>query len=442
MIASMALCLAFFLLGLVNLGQPQVLYFDESWYLPAAAKMLMNLELINREHPPLAKELIALFYWAFGGSWMSARIGSLVFGTIGLYGFQRAHFHLTRSFWSTVLFGVLVATNCLYFTTSRAALLDPYMLGFAGMALAFFTRAFVVDDGQFRHFVIAGGFMGFAMACKWTIAPLAAFMAVATIIRFRADWRRLIVLGASATISSFAAYALTFWPFLFTTIYPLQVSDFFPLQRAMAFHLSIYVGDHPYQSQWWDWPLGRGQMWLFDGESLKIESVIILAQNPVATLISAPAVVVGAFMALRKRNTALGATVLAYLITLGFWAIGHKPNIYLYHYNLPSIFALSVAAQISTTFHLRRLQVVTVLVVATQIAAFAFFWPVATGATHNGKLEYLREFYGWRDNPMASITRTPKGDGRAVRNWAERCVQKPTRYECSKRRHNSAQPTE
>lgn len=432
MIASMAICLAFFLLGLVNLGQPQVLYFDESWYLPAAAKMLKNLELINREHPPLAKELIALFYWAFGGSWMSARIGSLVFGTIGLYGFQRAHFYLTRSFWSTALFGVLVATNCLYFTTSRAALLDPYMLGFAGIALAFFTRAMVDENRQLRNFVFAGISMGLAMACKWTIAPLAAFMAVATIIRFRADWRRLLVLGASAAVPAFVVYALTFLPYLFTTIHPLEVSEFFSLHRVMAFHLGIYMGEHPYQSQWWEWPLGRGHMWFFDGEGVKVDRVIVLSQNPISTLISAPAIIAGAIIFLRKCDYSIGAALLAYFIALGFWAIGHKPNLYLYHYNLPSVFALSLVAQLIVTFRQKAIHIAALVIAAMQISAFAYFWPITSGALLHGRMERLTDHYGWRENPTAHIRRKPRSDAVEIREWAKNCIHAPSRVECSR----------
>lgn len=440
MIASLAICLAFFLLGLINLGQPQVLYFDESWYLPAAAKMLKNLELINREHPPLAKELIALFYWAFGGSWMSARIGSLFFGVIGLYGFQRAHFYATRSFWSTVLFGILVATNCLYFTTSRAALLDPYMLGFAGIALAFFTRGVMFEARQVRNFFLAGISMGLAMACKWTIAPLGVFMAAVTIIRFRRDRRQLAILGASAAGPAIVTYFLTFLPFLFTTIHPLELTDFLPLHRMMVFHLGMYIGDHPYQSSWWEWPLGRGQIWFFDGQLLKIDRVIILAQNPVSALVSAPAVVIGTIMYNLKRDHAIGATVLAYVVTLGFWAIGHKPNVYLYHYNLPSVFALSLVAQVAVTFRHWAQKIAVVFLAALQILTFAYFWPVTTGALLEGRLEKLTSHYGWRENHRSDKRWEPRGEGRAMSEWAMRCINAPARDECSKPRRNSAQP--
>lgn len=436
MIASMAICLAFFLLGLVNLGQPQVLYYDETWYVPAVAKMLNGLELINREHPPLGKELMAFFYWAFGGSWVSARIGSLVFGAIGLYGFQRAHFYLTRSFWSTVMFGVLVATNCLYFTTSRAALLDPYMLGFAGMALACFTRGMVVESRQIRSFFLAGISIGLAMACKWTIAPLAVFMACAAIVRFRFDWKRLAILGTSAAVPAFAVYAITFIPFLFTTIHPLEVSDFFPLQRAMAYNLGVFVADHPYQSQWWQWPLGQGQMLFFEGEAVGDNRVILLGQNPISAFLVGPAIVAGAIISIKYLNYGLGVSVFAFLISWGFWGIGHKPNLFLYHYNLPLIFSISVMAQIAVMLRNSAFQIASVILIAMQVMSLAYFWPVVTGATTNRKVEKISEDYGWRKNSVGRDKNGISEESKIISAWATRCLGSPSRAECSRHPRN------
>lgn len=431
MIASMAICLAFFLLGLVNLGHPQVLYFDESWYLPAAAKMLKNLELINREHPPLAKELIALFYWAFGGSWMSARIGSLVFGTIGLYGFQRAHFTVTQSPMSTIVFGILVATNCLYLTTSRAALLDPYMLGFSGVSLAFFARAMVFAEARKRNFALTGLTAGLAFACKWTFAPLAFFLALATVFKFWKRPKALMIYGGLAFLAAACAYFLTFFPFLITDIHRLEFDEVIPLQRHMMFHLGLYFGDHPYQSSWWQWPLGSGQMWLFTGKYFGVDRVIILAQNPVATLLSAAAIIAGLYIFWRRRDITVGAASIAYLVTLGFWALGYKPNLYIYHYNLPSVFALSVVAQIGSRYFKARLQIVFAALVAAHVFAFVYFLPVTTGAELHGRLKDLTSYYGWGENPDADKPKRQTGNGSEYSGWAVRCTNDPSRQECA-----------
>lgn len=440
LIANLLICLAFFLLGLVRLQLPQVLYFDEEWYLPAAAKMLKSMEVINREHPMLGKELIAAFYWLFGGSWISARIGSLVFGTIGLFGFQRAHFTLTQSPASTMVFGTLVLGNCLYLATSRIALLDPYMLGFAGVGLAFFAKGMRFEHGRRLNFALAGLAMGMAMACKWTVAPLCLFMAVATVVRFHSDMRELAIVATTAAVPAAVVYAVTFIPLLFASPHPMSITDFLPLQRAMAFHLSMYIGEHPYQSYWWQWPIGTGQMWLFNGEKLGIDRVIILAQNPVAVLISLPAVLFGLFALIVRRNLAMGIPALAYLLTVGFWALGQKPNLYLYHYNLPAIFALSAAAQIGASLSGKWLRTGAIAIYAAYFAAFAFFYPVVTGARIDRSTDVSVQIRGWTRNPEDEKLRRPVGSAYELGAWAMRCLNEPTRAECAEWRRNSVEP--
>ena len=55
-----------FLAGIDTPGFP---YFDETHYVPAARQLLQThfaIPTLNLEHPPLAKELMALSIWLFG----------------------------------------------------------------------------------------------------------------------------------------------------------------------------------------------------------------------------------------------------------------------------------------------------------------------------------------------------------------------------------------
>lgn len=439
-VANLLVCLAFFLIGLNGLQSPQLLYFDEQWYIPAAVRLLNSNEVINREHPMLAKELMAGFYWLFGGSWISARIGSLVFGTIGLFGFQRAHFILTKSPASTIIFGILILGNCLYLTTSRMAVLDPYMLGFSGAGLAFFARAMSEARNCRRNFAAAGLLMGAALACKWTVAPLCIFMAAATVIKFRSDLQTLITASFAAMVPAVSVYVLTFTPLLFADPFPLTLADFFPFQRAMAFHLSTFVGNHPYQSYWWQWPLGSGQMWLLDTFWYKTDRIIVLGQNPISSVIALPSVIIGSWLAFADKSWRLTIPIFAFLITIMFWAAGQKPNLFIYHYNLPLVFALSVTAQLLGSAWATKWRLIAIVTLGAYVAGFILFLPLATGRQQGAITEMTSTFYGWSENPDAHAARRVEGNADELRKWATKCSNVPRGPECSSFRRNIATP--
>ncbi|WP_169829206.1 phospholipid carrier-dependent glycosyltransferase [Tsuneonella mangrovi] len=440
LVANLLICLAFFLLGLNRLYLPKILYFDETWYVNAALKLLAWKEVINREHPMLAKEMIAVSMILFGKSFGGIRLGSLILGTIGLFAFQRAHFKLTASARSTMIFGVLVAFNFLYFATSRMAILDPYMLGFAGIGSAFFVNGVMHDRRRLICFALAGFAMGCAMAAKWTAAPLYGFMGLATIVRFWRDPRLAIKLLVAFGGISVATYFLTFLPIFFIDKNPLPIAEILPLQRMMTFSLGLYIGGHPYASHWWDWPIGRGQMWIYNGFFTGKDMMIVLGQNPVATLISLPAVAISLFLLPAKRDWRLGAPALLYLFTFAFWIASGKPVQFLYHYNLSSIVALSVAAQLAAKIPPRIGRIAIPSLLTVYLAAFAFFYPVITAASIGTKQERYTSLPGWEVHPPKVGDRRPVGNGWELMLWSQDCLVHPAEQKCARARKNTVQP--
>lgn len=69
-----ALALAFWALLLVRLTIPTKPYFDEVHYLPAAREYWALGKFVNREHPLLGKELIAIGMQLFGDRPLGWRI--------------------------------------------------------------------------------------------------------------------------------------------------------------------------------------------------------------------------------------------------------------------------------------------------------------------------------------------------------------------------------
>ena len=87
-----ALALAFLLGCLPFLTVVTHPYFDEVHYLPAAREFLTLGTFINREHPLVGKELIALGIALFGDNPWGWRLLPTLFGTLALFAAMRAWF--------------------------------------------------------------------------------------------------------------------------------------------------------------------------------------------------------------------------------------------------------------------------------------------------------------------------------------------------------------
>ncbi|MGA7197773.1 phospholipid carrier-dependent glycosyltransferase [Roseiarcus sp.] len=70
-----ALSLAAFLW---DVDTPNVMMFDETWYVPTAQKWLAAGKMMHEEHPPLGKLMIALGMWLFGDNPFGWRVMSAV----------------------------------------------------------------------------------------------------------------------------------------------------------------------------------------------------------------------------------------------------------------------------------------------------------------------------------------------------------------------------
>ena len=168
-----ALTLVFLALCLVRLTIPPQPYFDETHYLPAARALLDLSHLANPEHPPFAKELIALGIALLGDRPLGWRIFPAVLGAIGFFAAMRAMWFATLSRFATLAFGILLATSFPLFVHARIAMLDGIMASFSLIALWMAAAALRENETARWRLAIAGAALGCAMAAKWSAVPLA-----------------------------------------------------------------------------------------------------------------------------------------------------------------------------------------------------------------------------------------------------------------------------
>ncbi|HEY6965143.1 MAG TPA: phospholipid carrier-dependent glycosyltransferase, partial [Erythrobacter sp.] len=112
----LALTGVFALLAGWRLSIPSKLYFDEVHYIPAAREFVSLFtqgfgDYRNREHPLLAKELIAVGMLVFGDNPLGWRIVPWLSGVLALLASMRAMWHASADRFATVAYGVLAATG-------------------------------------------------------------------------------------------------------------------------------------------------------------------------------------------------------------------------------------------------------------------------------------------------------------------------------------------
>ena len=267
-----------FVIRLVNLGHPDKIMFDETYYAKDAWSLLQygyegtwvgDATQVKEQvaqgdwsaltstpswavHPPLGKWLIAVGEWFFGLNPFGWRFMALVFGTLTVFVVIRLARRLSHSTLIGGLAGLLLSVDGLSFVLSRLALLDIFQSFFivAGVACVVADRAhfrnrladhLLTQPGHslagragpfvFRGWLIGAGVMfGAGCAVKWTtVYPLAVFAVLALVWSLlarrlagagRRSWWGLVSDGLPAFVSmvvlAVGVYLASWIPWLHT----------------------------------------------------------------------------------------------------------------------------------------------------------------------------------------------------------------------------------
>jgi dolichyl-phosphate-mannose-protein mannosyltransferase len=215
-----------FVIRVVNLGYPNKLVFDETYYAKDAYSLLKfgyernwpsdaNSKIITGNvdvmqdtaafvvHPPLGKWLIAGGEYLFGMNSFGWRIASLVFGTLLIMVTIRLVRRVSKSTLIGGLAGILLTFDGLEFVMSRTALLDIFLAFFVVAAVA----CLVADREWFRNRLaryleqreigdLAGRFGPALILRPWRIAAGVCFG-----LALGSKWNALYALAAFALLS-------------------------------------------------------------------------------------------------------------------------------------------------------------------------------------------------------------------------------------------------
>ncbi|WP_379920980.1 phospholipid carrier-dependent glycosyltransferase [Erythrobacter sp. R86502] len=384
-----------------RLSIPSTPYFDEIHYLPAAREILSLFTegrgaYLNREHPQLAKELIAVGIAVFGDNALGWRIMPWLCGVLAYFAALRTMWHASADRFATLAFGVLLATGFHLFIHARIAMLDIVMV--AGLAVAAwqFAGACAQPETGRRRLVFTGVAIGAALGAKWNAIPLAMAPGITFFIaRGLAGRRRLFLSRRGAPVPGItlleafvwlgilplAVYAATFIPgyWLAEYLHPSPLAE----KGLIGFHRDIFalqselMTPHRYMSGWSQWVLNLRAVWYLYEPIDGAQRGVMLIGNPLTMLLGLPALVWCLFIGIWQRNWARLGAVLGYAISLGFWIAAPKPVQFYYHYFMPSLFLLGALAL--TCSDLRRLPYGRGLgwaIPAASAAVFAYFFPI------------------------------------------------------------------
>lgn len=414
--------LGFFALVLIRLGIPSKPMFDEVHYLPAARNLLALSTAINREHPMLGKEILALGMWLIGDNPWGWRLPSAIMGAVGLFASMRAVWLATRSVATTVLFGLLMATNFSWFIQSRIAMLDMAMA--MSMAVAMWQAVAAWADPQRGrlHLAWCGLFLGLSLSAKWTGAPLLALPGLcfawlrwqglegetpkAKTARFLTargigPVRQVSLLEAAFWLGLMPVlvYLATFTPYYFYDARKLNtLGDLFALQVKMVTLQDSVVKPHTYMSQWWQWVLNIRPIWYLYENVDGAQRGVLLLGNPFTMLAALPALLWCAWLGFTRKDAVKLAVFALYVVSVFYWAVNGKPVQFYYHYLLAAVFAMVAIALVVGEWWDKNRRWPALVVGGGAILFFVWFFPILSAGALPGKKSYLTYtwLYTWR----------------------------------------------
>ncbi|MEV5824459.1 phospholipid carrier-dependent glycosyltransferase [Spirillospora sp. NPDC052242] len=313
------------ILRFYRLGQPDAIVFDETYYAKDALALLEfgwehnTVENADKlliadpnadiwangaafvAHPPFGKWMIAVGEWMFGATPVGWRFMPALLGTLSVLILCRVARRMTGSTLLGCAAGLLLAVDGLHFVTSRAALLDVFVMFWilAGFACLVNdrdrSRRLLAERMERGHpspygpFLLhgwrfgAGICLGLAVAVKWTGLFYIAVFGIMVVLwdygaRRKAGVRRpmagallleSVPAFAQLVLVGLVTYLATWWGWIFRpggwgrgeVAANVLLRPFEALPDLWRYHSEIFNfhtgldAEHPYQSWPWGWPI-------------------------------------------------------------------------------------------------------------------------------------------------------------------------------------------
>ena len=383
---------------------PQNYYFDEVYYAFTAQEMAkgnkLAWEIPGQEapapedlsyewtHPPLGKEISAVGILIFGNNTFGWRFFQALFGVLGTLFI----FLLGRNLFNNgvgLIAAFLYTFESFIFVLSRITMVDIFMANFVLLASLFVVK--YAKSKRTIFLLLAGAFCGAAMSIKWSGVYIAEFIAGVSFFLvyyfevFSSDsqgrsYIRAVLNIFPRMILAFVliplfVYLATYIPFFY---FGNSVGDFIYLQNSMFGYHGGVTETHPYQSQWWQWPILLKPIYLhFEDLGGKYAQIYALG-NPFIWWTGCLFLVLGIVNAIRKESPALifaVVSVFAYWIP---WALSPRKITFLYHF-LPALLFILIINAYFLDYIWRKPKygkLLVVIYILIAVGVFFYFYPI------------------------------------------------------------------
>lgn len=360
-----------------QLATPPKVNYDEFHYMPAA-KGLLEGQLLNKEHPPVAKYFFALSMATFGDNPIGWRVPSVLFGLITLAGIALLSLRLFQSHFWAVMATLLTLFNFTLYVQARIGMLDTVMTAFLIWGFVFFVQGYA--ELRLRPLALSGLLFGVAIATKWAAIPT---FGLCCLLLFIHGWKSkqtlsmALIFGAVAVVT----YLICFLPLLGLSMEQLGLSHLFSLQKEM---LDLHMGlkePHRYSSQWWQWPLLLKPMWYaFERVGDSVCSVLLIG-NPVLFWTGTLAILTLIFGKWRKDQPAQFWILFFYLALYAPWILFPRPTSFFYYYYPASLFLGLALVQWARPYDKRnpKVRLWFAIFVFLCFSLFVDFYPILSG---------------------------------------------------------------
>jgi len=347
---------------------PQSYYFDEVYFAFTAQEMAKGNKLAweipgeaapldfayEWTHPPLGKEISALGILIFGDNTFGWRFFQAFFGVLGTLFI----FLLGRNLFNNgvgLIAAFLYTFESFIFVLSRITMVDIFMANFVLLASIFVVK--YAKSQRTLFLLLTGVFCGGAVSIKWSGVYIAEFLAGVSFFLiyyfevYSSDSKGQSYIQALLNIFPRMVLAFVLIPlFVYLATYiPFfsfghTIADFINLQSSMFGYHGGVTETHPYQSEWWKWPLLLKPVFMhFENLGGKY-SYIYAVGNPFIWWTGCLFLVLGIVNVIRKESPALVFTVVSVFAYWLPWAVSPRKITFLYHFLPALLFILIISA--------------------------------------------------------------------------------------------------
>ncbi len=397
---------------------PQAWQIARSWHSPWLPGIEDNPGYGLVVHPPLAKQMEALFMLLGGYNAWSWRLASAVAGVIVVLLIAAIARRISGSLVAGVAAGVIAICDGLLLVTARSGMLDQAQVLFVVAAAYFAVRDYQQMQTRMRDAYTAGlvqvhrwgprlGFrwwrfavaisLGLALSVKWSGLYYMAVFGLAVVgadyLRRRRFQVRQPLLGTAmldalpnfvaAVIIPVLTYVFTWraWFASETGVYRHAVESgrfdetqgwlwsFLPdtLQNFMYYHVSVLgfhseltnsAGHvHPWESKPWTWlATTRSLLYYSPKDAEGNNLIILLVGTPVVWWVCVPVMVFAVWAWVIRRQTMWAIPVLGFSAGFFPWLTQFDRQMYLFYAaNLAPFLAIALGLTVALVWHSRRL---------------------------------------------------------------------------------------